>query len=158
MESTDSMTDVSIPYDISEASSSDTLFGPPSLQHTDSFSNTSYDSSVSSDSYTIHSSSSTSTDSYNHLGPPPLGSLIDIWDTRFSTSTFHDFPELFKDGVVTVDDTAPLMDDDSSISSAASLDINQHQAPTLRLLSGTSPGQLINSGGIFCMCNDLACL
>jgi hypothetical protein len=30
---------------------------------------------------------------------------MDYWDTKFSSSTFHDFTNLFIDGVVTVDDT-----------------------------------------------------
>jgi hypothetical protein len=71
-----------------------------------SCSSTTNDSSaVSSDGYTVETCSSTSTDDFANLGPPPPGSIMDYWDTKFSSSTFHDFTNLFIDGVVTVDDT-----------------------------------------------------
>jgi hypothetical protein len=58
--------------------------------------------------------------------------------------------------------TAQLSDDESSISSAASLDVELQQTPTLKFISVTNrlslerdTGELIDTGGNFCMCNDL---
>jgi hypothetical protein len=89
---------------------------------------------------------------------------MDFWDKPFSPSTFHDFPELFIDGKVTVDSTVQTVDttdDDSSISSVGSVEVTTNAAPTIRHVSATTrvdfntSGDLIDTGGNFCMTNDL---
>ena len=94
--------------------------------------------------------------------------LLDLWDKPFPPGSFHDFLELFKDGMVTIDtsSTHEITDDDSSISSAASLaDVPLHAAPVLQNISATTrvvnsehTGELVDTGGNFNMRNDISML
>ena len=159
---TDLMTNHSAPDSASMASSTDSLIGPPLLHHNSSFESETLDeSSISDDNSTDHS---ISTDGSDYLGPPPPGSLMDLWDKPILANTFHDLTDLFKDGIVTVD-TANTEDttseDDSSIISTASMDFLSNKAPVLHHVSATTQvagladtGELVDTGGNFCMCND----
>jgi hypothetical protein len=156
------MTDTSSPDGISVISTDNSLFDPPDFMTTHESNS---DSSMSTDSHDSFSTcSSTSSMWFENLTPPPPGSLLDLWDTPFSAKTFHDFPTLFTDGVVTVETTPTedTTDDDSSISSVPTLDVALHQAPLLKTISATTrvvdidtTGKLIDTGGNFNMCNDL---
>ncbi len=162
LEETALMTDISAPDDPSDELSMDSFFNPSFHTHGSSSTD---DSSVSTDSSATESCSSTSMDSFDNLGPPPPGSLMDLWDKPIPPCSFNDLYDCFIDGIATVDETtptAPLSDDESSISSAASLDVELHQTPTLKFVSATNrlafghdSGELIDTGGNFCMCNDL---
>ena len=165
MEQNALMTDISDPDDASDALSTDSLFDPPSISH---YSSTSDDSSVISNDSTILTCSSTFTDDLDNLGPPPPGSIMKYWDKPISACSFYDFPDCFINNIVTTTDTNPtthLSDEETSISSAASLDVDLQPTPTLRFISATNrlslagePGELIDTGGNFCMCNDLTML
>jgi hypothetical protein len=164
---TDLMTNHSAPDSASMASSTDSLIGPPLLHHNSLFESETLDeSSISDDNSTDHS---ISTDGSDYLGPPPPGSLMDLWDKPIlANNTFHDLTDLFKDGIVTVD-TANTEDttseDDSSIISTASMDFPINKAPVLHHVSATTQvagladtGELVDTGGNFCMCNDMSML
>ena len=159
----DLMTDSSTPDSDSTVSSDDSLFDPPALDFRyDSDS----DSNVSSASnFTVELCFLTSSTWFDNPAQPPPGCVLDFWDKPFSAGTFHDFPELFRDGLVTVDTTPTedITDDDSSISSVSSLDIPLHTAPLIQTISATTrvvnigeSGELVDSGGNFNMCNDLS--
>ena len=156
------MTDTSSPDGISVISTDNSLFDPPDLMTTHESDS---DSSMSTDSHdSLSTCSSTSSMWFENLNPPPPGSLLDLWDTPFSAKAFHDFPTLFTDGMVTLETTPTedTTDDDSSISSVPTLDVELHQAPLLKTISATTrvvdidtSGELIDTGGNFNMCNDL---
>ena len=162
-QASDLMTDSSTPDGDSTVSSDDSLFDPPTLDFRYNFDS---DSSVSSASnFTVEPCSSTSSTWFDNPAQPPPGCLLDFWDKPFSVGTFHDFPELFRDGLVTVDTTPTedITDDDSSISSVSSLDIPLHTAPLIQTILATTrvvnigeSGELVDSGGNFNMCNDLS--
>jgi hypothetical protein len=125
------MTEDKTPDNDSTASSSDTLLRPPPLSN----SSISDDTSISSDDQTIDSGSTTSTDNCDALGPPPPGSLMDFWNKQFSPSEFSDFPQFFRDSIVSTDNDATPPDDDLSISSSDSVSTNLQRDPTLRHIS-----------------------
>jgi hypothetical protein len=104
---------------------------------------------------------------------------MDFWNQPFSPSEFHDFTQLFRDGVVTTDSGIHALspaDDCMSLSSTDSInDIFQHD-PILRKIMATAridfsndtppsicttkfesshSGELVDTGGNFCMCNNL---
>jgi hypothetical protein len=93
---------------------------------------------------------------------------MELWDKQFPTSMIHPFPTLFPDGQVTVEedlDSCDSTDDETCDSSVASIEISQRDAPILRSISATTrvinfsdPKELIDTGGNFCMCNDLRML
>ena len=159
------MTDISDPDDASEVPSTDSLFDPTSICH---YSSSSDDSSVLSDDSTVSTCSSTSTDDIHNLGPPPPGSIMEYWDKPISACSFYEFPDCFINKMVTTSDMNPttdVSDEENSVSSAASLDFDPQPTPILRCISATTrvsvtgdTGELIDTGGNFCMCNDLTML
>jgi hypothetical protein len=179
MESSTLMTD-DIPENVSTVSSTDSLFCPTALKCNTAFSpSVSDDSSFSSADETVETCSTTSTTDFDNLGPPPPGSTMDFWNQPFSPSEFHDFPHLFRDGLVTTDDVIHELsstDDCMSLSSTDSISNNLQHDPIIRKITATtriefntdtSPtmstttfessllGELVDSGGNFCMCNNL---
>jgi hypothetical protein len=57
------------------------------------------------------------------------------------------------------------LEDDSSVSTTASLDVPMNEAPILQFISATTQvigldnqGELVDTGGNFCMCNNLSVL
>ena len=129
------MTDNSAPDNCSLDLDMDSLFELPSTHSTSSSESTASDnSSVSSADFTVETCSTTSTEDYTHLGKPPPGSLMELWDKQFPTSKIHPFPTLFPDGQVTVEDdldSCDSTDDETCDSSVASIEISQRDAPIL---------------------------
>jgi hypothetical protein len=102
---------------------------------------------------------------------------MDFWNRQFSPSEFSDFPQFFRDSIVTTDnDATPPDNDDLSLSSSDSFSTNLQRDPILRHISATTrldfdfdtsasnsnttyelipSGELVDSGGNFCMCNNL---
>ena len=166
-QTTDLMTEATAPDSDSVISADDSLFDVPELRQTySSDSNDDSFSTVSSDS-SIHSTSSTDSMWFENDDPPPPGSLLDFWDKPFAPKIFQDGSEFFPDGKVTIAtaQTDEITDDDSSISSTASLDIAPSSTPVLQHISATTrvvdignAGELIDTGGNFNMCNDMSML
>ena len=122
------MTDSHIPDDDSLVPTKDSLFKQSHGSPSDSSTTT----DLSTDDMSVGTSSSTSSTAFDNVGPPPRGSLLDLWDIPFSASTFHPFPELFKEGVVSIDETTfteDLTDDDSSFSSVGDLELGDKFGP-----------------------------
>ena len=103
--SPDRMTDPSAPDGDSVTSTDDSLFEITNLDRGfASDSSISCNTTISNDStYSIYTCSSTDSTWFDNFGPPPPGSLLDSWDKPFPPGSFHNFPELFKDGMVTID-------------------------------------------------------
>jgi hypothetical protein len=161
-QNTDRMTDTSDPDGISVTSEDDSLFDPPDTTNVYDSDSESTVSTHSDDSLEI--CSSTSSTWFDNMSPPPPGSLLDLWDKPFSVKTFHDFPTLFSDGLVTIDTTPTedTTDDDSSVSSVPTFEFTPHQAPFLKPITATTRvvdistmGKLVDTGGNFNMCNNL---
>jgi hypothetical protein len=55
------------------------------------YSDTSYDTAREDDDLSISTTESVPAN-FDDLGPPPPGSLMDLWDTPFPTSCLHNFP------------------------------------------------------------------
>lgn len=173
------MTEDNTPDVAKSDTSVDSIFCPPLLSSsTASNSSLSEASSISSTDSTIDTCSTTSTEDYDTLGAPPPGSVMDFWDTPFSPSEFHDFPHMFQNRVLAVDNAflSPTEDDCVSLSSTDSLDDNFKYEPVLRRITantrivhdhdmspymGTTQyevihsGDLVDTGANFCMCNNL---
>jgi hypothetical protein len=161
-ETTDRMTDTSDPDGTSVTSTDDSLLDPPDNTNKYDSASESTVSTHSDDS--LETCSSTSSTWFDNMSPPPPGSLLDLWDTPFSAKTFHDFPTLFSDGLVTIDTTPTedTTDDDSSVSSVPTFEFSPHHAPFLKPINATTrvvdistTGELVDTGGNFNMCNNL---
>ena len=177
---TDSPThpDTPPPLRFPTVSDDDSLFSPPiRCDWTDTSSDASSFSfssiSTSSSDTDDDESSFDPTDVYIDFSqPPPPGSLLSFWDTPFQAGTFGDFSELFSDGCKATTDWDSTSDTDLTqpIDSDCSIDSGDSfltaAAPTLARISATvrviridhESSELIDSGGIFNMCNDLSLL
>ena len=147
----DLMTDTSTPENDSEVSTVDSIFGiPRSREQNSSWSSK---SSLNEDDSTA-TCSTTSSESSSLLGPPPPGSLLELWDIPFTNE-----PLFFPAGTALISDTTSLDMEDSSIDS---MDSDEIQTPVVRHVIATTKvvdltdGELVDSGGNFCMCNNLS--
>jgi hypothetical protein len=79
---------------------------------------------------------------------------MELWDIPFTNETWF-FPE----GTALINDTTLLDMEDSSINS---MDSDEIQTPVVRHVMATTKvvdltdGELVDSGGNFCMCNNLS--
>jgi hypothetical protein len=183
-------------HTVNSSESDDSLFDIPDLapRHDDSSSDGSTDFFTCSDnssfvsawsssrttSTTDTSGTCQSTFSLDSLGPPPPGSLMDLWDKPIPTSCLHNFPSRLEDAKCTFfESLSPDTDSVSSIEYPNSdgdsfLSSNPISSrPLLHLTrvnafpqviglapssSRTIGGELVDSGGNFNMTNDLGLL
>jgi hypothetical protein len=160
------MTENSTPDDDSSTSSTDPLSALQSLTRQHPSDTTSDDGTcLDSDDISVNTNNSSSTEDFGDITPPPPGSLLEFWDKPFHINNYYDLHDIFHDDAIPKEGTSESMDssdDDSYTGSAFDLYDN---APVLHYVSAktqvsvsNTSGELVDSGGNFCMCNDLTML